>query len=471
MYSQKDAVHFIAIGGIGMSALARILLAMGVQVSGSDIRETPLIRALEEQGATVFYGHDGENIPPACTEVVYSSAIREDNPEIVAALARQIPVLHRGELLARLFNSGRGVAVAGAHGKTTTSSMAALIYRKMNKSPNIILGGVLPFLGSNAEKGDSDIWVVEADESDGSFLKLQPSVTVVTNIEPEHLEHYGNLKKLHRAFADFVDGSEQAILCFDDPLTRELAALTATSVRSYGVESDDVELTARDIRFGNLCTSCTIVYKGEAVAELSLPVPGLHNINNALGAMFAAYLDGISFADSAACLVDFTGARRRFEILFRDDNVTLVDDYAHHPTEVRATISAAKSSGAKRVLAVFQPHRFSRVRDLWREFGAAFDEADVIIIDDIYSAWEDPCPGISSQLIVDEIRRRGKEPLYLGGRDSIIEGLKCKCMKGDLVLIMGAGDIRQTAERFCELLAEATAEHELPPGGGLLLPL
>lgn len=452
MKKQKEAVHFIAIGGIGMSALATVMLKMGYRVSGSDMRRTWITNDLQTDGAQVAIGHDAINIPADCDEVIYSSAIREDNVEFVAARERGIPIVHRGELLARFFNGGHGVAVAGAHGKTTTSAMIALIYRMMNKSPNIILGGVLPQIDCNAEKGESDIWVVEADESDGSFLKLQPQTTVITNIEPEHMEYYGTLHQLHRSFAQFVDASKAAVLCYDDPLTKELSQKSQVNIYSYGLQDPDAELTARDIRYHQLQSSCKVVYRGETVGEMVLKVPGVHNVSNALAAAYAAYLDGIPFADSIRCLASFTGTGRRFEKLYQDQDMVLIDDYAHHPTEVQATIAAAKDGSFQRIVVVFQPHRYSRVRDLYREFGASFGEADVVAIDEIYSAWEDPCPGITSQLIVDEIKGHGIEPHYLQGRDKILAWLQKECGAGDLILMMGAGDIRKTAEAYRDYL-------------------
>lgn len=452
MERQKEAVHFIAIGGIGMSALATIMLAMGYRVSGSDIRETWITKDLRKKGAHITIGHRAANIPIDCNEVIYSSAIKKDNVELLTAQERGLSIVHRGELLARLFNRGHGLAVAGAHGKTTTSAMIALIYRQMGCSPNILLGGVLPQIDGNAEKGHSDIWVVEADESDGSFLKLRPTLTVITNIEPEHMEYYGTLHHLQQAFAAFTDSSRQTVLCFDDPQTKALAATTTATVYSYGTEDSTADLTVKDIVCENLGTRCTVLYHGEKVAELRLNIPGVHNIKNALAAMYTAYLGGISFDDSARQLASYVGTGRRFEILYRNHDMVLIDDYAHHPTEVASTIGAARDGSYQRIIAVFQPHRYSRVRDLYREFGASFDEADVIVIDDIYSAWEEPIEGVSAQLIVDEMKNRGLQPLYLSGREEILPWLQASCGPGDLVLMMGAGDIRKTAEAYRDFL-------------------
>lgn len=451
--TQKGAVHFIAIGGIGMSALAKILLSMGYDVSGSDMKESAVTDALKAQGATVHIGHAAANVPEHCGEIVYSSAIREDNPEMIRGRELGIPMIHRGELLARLFNSGRGLAVAGAHGKTTTSAMLALIYEMEGLEPNIVLGGILPAIDSNAKKGDSDIWVAEADESDGSFLKLYPHRTIITNIEPEHMNYYRTEENLENSFYRFAAQSDDLILCLDDRRTRELAE-RLKGYHSYGLEHRAVDLTVKNVRHDGLTSDAEVYYLGKKVAELHLNVPGLHNISNALAALLAAYLGGIPFEHAAKHLSTFRGTGRRFEILYNKNDIVIVDDYAHHPTEVKATIRAAKDGGYQRVVAVFQPHRYSRVQELYKEFGKCFGDADVVIIDDIYSAWEDAIPGISSQLIVDEIRKNGAEPLYFGDKAKLLDYLEKEKKPGDIILLMGAGNIRQTSEQLCAMLEE-----------------
>ena len=451
--TQKGAVHFIAIGGIGMSALAKILLSMGYDVSGSDMKESAVTDALKAQGATVHIGHAAANVPEHCGEIVYSSAIREDNPEMIRGRELGIPMIHRGELLARLFNSGRGLAVAGAHGKTTTSAMLALIYEMEGLEPNIVLGGILPAIDSNAKKGDSDIWVAEADESDGSFLKLYPHRTIITNIEPEHMNYYRTEENLENSFYRFAAQSDDLILCLDDRRTRELAE-RLKGYHSYGLEHRAVDLTVKNVRHDGLTSDAEVYYLGKKVADLHLNVPGLHNISNALAALLAAYLGGIPFEHAAKHLSTFRGTGRRFEILYHKNDIVIVDDYAHHPTEVKATIRAAKDGGYQRVVAVFQPHRYSRVQELYKEFGKCFGDADVVIIDDIYSAWEDAIPGISSQLIVDEIRKNGVEPLYFGDKAKLLDYLEKEKKPGDIILLMGAGNIRQTSEQLCAMLEE-----------------
>ena len=451
--TQKGAVHFIAIGGIGMSALAKILLSMGYDVSGSDMKESAVTDALKAQGATVHIGHAAANVPEHCGEIVYSSAIREDNPEMIRGRELGIPMIHRGELLARLFNSGRGLAVAGAHGKTTTSAMLALIYEMEGLEPNIVLGGILPAIDSNAKKGDSDIWVAEADESDGSFLKLYPHRTIITNIEPEHMNYYRTEENLENSFYRFAAQSDDLILCLDDRRTRELAE-RLKGYHSYGLEHRAVDLTVKNVHHDGLTSDAEVYYLGKKVADLHLNVPGLHNISNALAALLAAYLGGIPFEHAAKHLSTFRGTGRRFEILYNKNDIVIVDDYAHHPTEVKATIRAAKDGGYQRVVAVFQPHRYSRVQELYKEFGKCFGDADVVIIDDIYSAWEDAIPGISSQLIVDEIRKNGVEPLYFGDKAKLLDYLEKEKKPGDIILLMGAGNIRQTSEQLCAMLEE-----------------
>ncbi len=457
MTRQKEAVHFIAIGGIGMSALAQILLSMGYRVSGSDMKSSYLVKKLIEQGAEIHLSHKASNVPADCGEIIYSSAIKDDNPELLRGRELGIPITHRGDLLARLFNGQKGLAVAGAHGKTTTSGMLSQIMRKSGRKPNIAIGGILPLIGSNALKDDSDIWVVEADESDRSFLKLSPYLTVVTNIEPEHMEHYNeDPEVLKKAFADFCNSSDEIIVCLDNKMVTEILPLLKHDYFTYGLEHKAVDLTARDIAAKDLTTTSQVYYKGEFVGELFLQVPGDHNVANALGAMYAAYIAGVPFAESIEALKDFEGTGRRFEVLYQNDDkhIMIVDDYAHHPTEVQATIAAAKKCGYDRVVAVFQPHRYTRVSELFRDFGASFGEADVILIDEIYSAWEPRVEGITSQLIVDEVKSKGLNPIYCHSSEAILSYLKDNIQEGDLVLMMGAGDIVKTTEKLCAYLEE-----------------
>ncbi|MEE0775704.1 MAG: UDP-N-acetylmuramate--L-alanine ligase [Bacillota bacterium] len=449
MTSQKESVHFIAIGGIGMSALAKILLSMGYNVSGSDEKDSDRVAELRSLGATIYIGHAAEHVPANCGEVIYSSAInKEENPEYLCALKRNIPITHRGTLLARLVNAGQGFAVAGAHGKTTTSGMLALIMHEMKKSPNIVIGGTLPQIGSNAQKGESDLWAIEADESDGSFLELHPYLTVVNNVEEEHMEHYRTAENLEKAFADFCQNSNDVILCLDSQMVRETAQMLEKPYHTYGLNHQAVDLTARNLRFSGRSSDAEVYYRGEKVADLHLNIPGRHNISNALGAMYAAYLAGIPFADSTRALERFTGMGRRFEVIYEDDDVMVVDDYAHHPTEVKATIEAGRNCGPKRVMAVFQPHRYSRVLDHYVEFGSSFGDADVIVINEIYSAWEDPIKGVTSQIIVDELEKKGLHPIYIKSSEALMDYLKANVQKGDLVLMMGAGDIWKTTKQF-----------------------
>lgn len=453
MSSQKEVVHFIAIGGIGMSALASILISMGVKVSGSDAKDSAVVEGLRNKGAEIHIGHSAEYVPKDCTEIIYSSAIPEDNPELLRGKEMGIPITHRGSLLARLFNGERGLAIAGAHGKTTTSGMLGQILHDLNYKPNIVIGGILPDIGSNAIKDDSDFWVVEADESDRSFLKLDPYLTVVTNIEPEHMEHYDNDEEvLKKSFVDFCNSSEKIIVCLDDERVKQISSRFNKAFYSYGIDHKAVDLTVRNIEKNEMSTCSTVYYKGNEVATLNLNIPGCHNIKNALGSMYAAYLVGIPFADSAKVLANFEGTGRRFDVLYDKNGIKVVDDYAHHPTEVKATISAAKDCGYDRVIAVFQPHRYSRVRDLYVEFGESFGEADVIVIDEIYSAWEEKIEGISSKMIVDEIIKKGLDPVYPHGEDDILNYLKANVRKGDLVLMMGAGDICNATKAFCAWL-------------------
>ena len=436
-----------------MSALAKILLCDGVKVSGSDVKESAITEELKRLGAVINIGHKAENLDDSCEEVVYSSAIARDNPELLKAKALGIPVTHRGALLAALFNEGKGIAVSGAHGKTTTSSMTAQILYKTQKSPNVVLGGILPAINSNAYKGESSLWAVEADESDGSFLLLNPARTIITNIEPEHMNYYRTVENLENSFFRFAHQSDELILCLDDKRTSELAAKLDKEYHTYGIDSPSAELTAENIIQNRLSCEADVIYKGEKVCRLELKVPGRHNVLNALAALYAAYLEGISFEDAAAALSDFHGTGRRFEVLYNGNGVVLADDYAHHPTEVKATIKAAKDAGFERVVAVFQPHRYSRVKELYKEFGKCFNDADVVIIDDIYSAWEEPIPGISSEMIVEEVKNEGVDALYFGSEEKIRRYLLDNYREGDILLLMGAGDIRKLSEQLAADLA------------------
>ncbi|MBC7324252.1 MAG: UDP-N-acetylmuramate--L-alanine ligase, partial [Moorella sp. (in: Bacteria)] len=363
--------HFVGIGGVGMSGLAQLLLARGHRVSGSDPNENQFTRQLAAKGALIYHNHDAANIAAGVEEVVVSSAVSPDNPEVKAARGRGLPVIKRGELLARHFNTHRGIAVAGAHGKTTTSALVALALKEAGLDPTAVIGGFIREFNSNARVGKGPFFVAEADESDGSFLWLQPEIALVTNIEGDHLEHYGNLERIIAAFADFLGRIRQggkAVLCSEDPRLAQIAARSEGTVITYGWRSE-ADYRALGVTLSGLGGRATIYYRGKCLGEVVLKVPGRHNILNTLGAVAVAHQLGIDLPAFAPALAAFRGVGRRFEVLWDDGVTRVVDDYAHHPTEIEATLAAAGQVGARRVVAVFQPHRYTRTYYLHRDFG------------------------------------------------------------------------------------------------------
>lgn len=451
--------HFVGIGGAGMSGLAKIMLELGHSVSGSDLRESKVTRRLETLGAKVYKGHSRENLDPGVQLVVISSAVPLDNEEVVAAKEKGIPVIQRGELLARLMKDQKGIAVAGAHGKTTTTSMISLVLEKNGLDPTVVIGGELNDIGGNAKLGHGDYLVAEADESDGSFLKLDPFVAIVTNIEDDHLDFYGDKKKLVEAFQKFVDKVPRdglAVLCNDDPGVNLLNRHNHTNYITYGLKSR-ADYQARNIQQKRGTTTCQVFFNDKQLGQLELVVPGLHNINNALATIAVAHHLGIDFEYITSVLRDFKGVERRFQQVGNISDIRIIDDYAHHPTELKATLEAARQVHAGRIIAVFQPHRYSRTRQLYQEFGAAFRNADLVIICDIYSAGEVPLPGVSAQLIVEATRKNMPEErvVYLPDLKQVVTYLERRVKSGDMVITLGAGDVWKAGIELKEKLLEA----------------
>lgn len=448
--------HFVGIGGSGMSALARVLLEQGYRVSGSDLRKSTLTEDLARRGAQVYLGHCSANVQPGVTMVVASTAIPRDNPEIVTARDRGIPVISRGEMLARLMNVKKGIAVVGSHGKTTTTAMISLILARAGLDPTIIAGGVIEDIGGNARFGHSNYLVAEADESDGSFLLLRPWIAVVTNVEDDHLEYYGSLDRIHEAFGRFLDQVRprgKAVVCHDDPVLARLASTSRTEIISYGFTAG-CWYTADMLHLNGHGSACTVYAGGHPLGELRLSVPGRHNVLNALAAIAVAETCGISFSQAAGILAGFKGVHRRFQILGQFGGIYVIDDYAHHPTEIRATLEAATRVASGRVIAVFQPHRFTRTRNLYREFGRCFDQATEVIVTDIYPAGEAPIPGISAELIVAQARENGQPAVkYMPQTEEIVRYLAANSRPGDVIITLGAGDIYQVGYRLAELFA------------------
>lgn len=453
-------IHFIGIGGAGMSALSYVMIKRGYQVSGSDAKPGYMATNLAKEGALVFIGHSACQIERA-EVVVVSTAIHPDNPELVEAKKRQVPVIHRSDVLAYLMNKHKGVAVAGAHGKTTTSSMLSCITCEGGLDPTIVVGGIVNNLGSNAVNGKSDYVVAEADESDGSFLKFHPYLAVITNIENDHLDHYGSEENIQAAFAKFVEQIKEdgkAILCYDNAKVRALGEKTGKTVISYGIDSKDADYRAENIEYGKNGTTYDILYKNEVIGKGQLIVPGRHNVLNSLGAIAAARELGIPLESILASLAHFSGAKRRFETKGKVGGVWVVDDYAHHPTEIAVTLKAARQTQPERLVCVFQPHRYTRTQLLLDQFAVAFKDCDELIITDIYAASEDPIPGVSGEMLAHKIAKTtGQKVRYISGQDKIEETLEREVRPGDLVITMGAGDIYRLGEQLVQALERSEA--------------
>jgi UDP-N-acetylmuramate--alanine ligase len=440
----EQHVHFIGIGGYGMSAIARVMLEMGYTVTGSDVASQELTEKLAAKGAKIYIGHTAEHVHGADL-VVYSTALPKDNVERLEAQEQGIPVLHRSQMLARLLNERTGVAVAGAHGKTTTSSMIALVMEHCGTDPTYIIGGEIMDMGTNAKAGQGKCVVAEADESDGSFLQYHPSLGVVTNIEADHLENYGgDFGKLKEAYVQFLNQIKpdgKAVVCGDDRNVRELLPQVQSKVITYGIESG-CDYTAHEIDLGDRCVTFRMNQGDRELGMVELSVPGRHNVYNAMATVIVCLEAGIPFNEIAVALRHFHGAKRRFQVLGEQDGILIIDDYAHHPTEIQATIAAAKATG-KRIIAVFQPQRYTRTFFLLDAFSRAFGEADEVIITDIYSpAGEKAIEGVHSSKLVELIKENSNAGArYLPTKQDVLEDLQNRLKPGDLVLTMGAGDI------------------------------
>ena len=452
--------HFVGIGGIGMSAIARILLARGESVSGSDVKETDLIARLREEGARVTIGHDAANVEHAST-VIVSSAIDRRNPEYVAAQRANVPLLHRGEMLAQLMSGKRGIAICGTHGKTTTTAMIHAVLRAGAIDASLVLGGIDGALGTNARDGSSPWFVTEADESDGSFALLSPETAVLNNIENDHLASDDELPQLVAAFEAFLrklPDAGVAVIGVDDPLAaslveRERTARTVTF--GFGPRAD---VRAANVRFDGLGMTFDVLSGGVCLGSIELGVPGAINVQNALAAIAVARTLEVPFAQIAEGLRAFRGVRRRFDILARTDRMVVVDDYAHHPTALRATIAAARQYHRGPVVVAFQPHRYSRTAYLARDFADALRGADRVYLTPIYAASEAPIPGVSERSIGEPLAASGARVTYVARVDDLEERIFDEAPRGALVLMLGAGNITDVAAR----LARAVSSAELP---------
>jgi UDP-N-acetylmuramate--alanine ligase len=440
----KQHVHFIGIGGYGMSAIARVLLDLEYEVSGSDVEKNALVEKLIERGAVVTIGHQADNVIGA-DKIVYSTSIAADNVELVEATKRRIPTYHRSEMLAELLNSKKGIAVAGAHGKTTTSSMLAQTLEICEVDPTYIIGGEIVGLKSNAKAGKSDYVVAEADESDGSFLAYQPHLAIVTNIEADHLENYDNdFENLKQAYVEFINQVRPegtAIIGWDDEHVRSIAPQLTSNVITYGIDHS-ADYMAKEIKAEGHLISFAVYHGDERLGKVTLQKPGKHNVLNALAVIIASLTLGLSFSEITEALFQFQGAKRRFQIIGEVNQVLVVDDYAHHPTEIEATLKAAKALH-RRIVVVFQPQRYSRTHLLMKEFSEAFAEADEVIINTLYApAGEAPIPGVSAERLTELIKENSNpNTIFIAEHAGVIDHLMTHCQPGDLVFTMGAGDI------------------------------
>jgi UDP-N-acetylmuramate--alanine ligase len=454
--------HFVGIGGIGMSALARILLARGERVSGSDLQASRITEALQKLGAQVFIGHRAENVRGA-SRLIYTDAAPADNVELVTARQTGLPLLRRSQLLAELSEGKRLLAVAGTHGKTTLAAMAALILERAGLDPTVVIGGELDALGGNARAGQGEWMVVEACEAYNSFLDLRPRVAVVTNIEPDHLDFHKSFEALVESFGQFlgrVPAWGCAVLCLDGVEVAELAKQVGATVLSYGL-GDGPGLRATDVSDRGWGSRFQLEENGQRMAEINLSVPGVHNALNAAGAAAAALAAGVSFEKIQEALGDFPGVRRRFEKLGEARGVTVVDDYAHHPTEIRATLSTARKLCRGRLWAVFQPHLFTRTRDLMEDFAQSFEAADHVIITDIYPAREKPIPGVDAGKLAARAAELypQKEVEFIPQKEDIPKRAAAALNSGDWVVVLGAGNIDSEARSLLqELLGREAAQ-------------
>ena len=470
--TEIGTIHFVGIGGIGMSGIAEVMHNLGYSVQGSDLSEGPGVERLRQFGVPIAIGHDPDNLGDAAV-VVTSTAVRRTNPEVAAAIERRVPVVRRAEMLAELMRLKRTVAVAGTHGKTTTTSMIAALLDAGGVDPTVINGGIINQYGSNARLGQSEWMVVEADESDGSFLRLDGTIAVVTNIDPEHLEHYGSFDAVREAFVEFIENVPfygVAILCVDHPeVQNAIRRVRDRRVLTYGF-SAQADLRGENVRAENGGNRFDVVLRTRDGSErrldgLHLPMPGRHNVQNALAAVAVALEMGCDGATIREGFSRFDGVRRRFTkvgTIARDGGeVTVIDDYAHHPVEIVAVLGAAREAVAShgvggRVIAVVQPHRYSRLGDLMEDFQTAFNDADMVLVLPVYAAGEDPVDGVDAEALAAGLRERGhRSAAALAGPDALIDTLADEARGGDMIVCLGAGDITRTAATLAERVGEA----------------
>ncbi len=463
MNGRRRRVHFVGVGGIGMSGIAEVLLTLGYSVSGSDVAESDITRRLARLGAALHLGpHEAPRITADIDVLVISSAVTFANPEVVRARELKIPVIPRAEMLAELMRMKFGVAVAGSHGKTTTTSLVAAVLGEAGRDPTMVVGGKLRALGTNARLGQGEFLVAEADESDGTFLLLSPIIAVVTNIDREHLDYYHDMERLRGAYLEFIHRVPfygLAVLCLDNVNVRALLPHLRKRCVTYGT-SPDADWQARELRVEGLDTLFDAWHGGKRLGQVRLCMPGRHNALNALAALAVAAELEIPFSIASHALAEFGGIHRRFEVKGEERDILIVDDYGHHPEEIRATLRAAREGFSRRLVVAFQPHRYSRTQDLFGEFLEAFDDADVLYLTDIYSAGEARIDGVSTEALHQALKRRGHlDVRYVPARERVAEALLEVVRPGDLVLTLGAGDIHRVGD---ELLARLRTGAEVP---------
>ena len=462
MYRKIRRIHFVGIGGIGMSGIAEVLLNLGYEISGSDLGSTEITQRLDGMGATIHQGHNASHIGNADV-VVTSTAVRPDNPEVLSAHQRNIPVIPRAEMLAELLKMKFSIAVSGSHGKTTTTSIVATLLAHGGLDPTMVIGGKLANIGSNARLGDGEVIVAEADESDGSFLKLSPCLAVITNIDREHLDYYRDVEEIKEAFLQFANivpfyGS--TILCLDDVHTRDILPRIKRKIVTYGLAAQ-ADYRAEDISFSGSSTRFSLFYRDLLLGTLKLNVPGLFNVYNALAATAVAKEMDLTFPVIQEGLQRFTGVQRRLEVRGEVQRIAVVDDYGHHPTEIRATLAAAKQVWAGRIIVVFQPHRYTRTQALFQEFLTAFTDADFLIVTDIYPANEEPIPGVSAEVLCEAIRQAGHpDAVHFSSFDAIVDHMIEMAQPEDVILTQGAGSVWKVGEAFLKRIRGEKADEQ-----------
>jgi UDP-N-acetylmuramate--alanine ligase len=458
MFAKIQSIHFVGVGGIGMSGIAEVLLNLGYKISGSDLKSSAITQRLATLGATIFEGHRAENVAGA-EVVVASSAVSSDNPEIVEARSLHIPVIQRAEMLAELMRLKYGIAVAGMHGKTTTTSMVAAVLAAGGLDPTVVVGGRVDAMGSNARLGKSQYLVAEADESDRSFLKLSPILAVVTNIDREHMDCYRSMKDVKRAFLDFMDRLPfygMVVACNDDPLLRRLFPQIQRRLVTYGMRRGSdfrIKLDKAKRKEKTCISHFHVTYQGETLGGFELHVPGVHNILNATAAIAVGIGLDVPVQQIQAALASFVGVDRRFQLRGSAAGVSVIDDYGHHPTEIRATLAAARECGYRKVHVIFQPHRYTRTQSLLDEFATAFKDANSLFVLDIYPAGEQPIPEITGEALARRIGEEGTPPVkYVSSFENAATAAIADAQKGDMILTLGAGSVSQLGPVVLEKL-------------------